>query len=362
MKRIIFLACFGFLLLAFPSCKKDANNDDNSGSNNGGNNNGGNAGTFKITGTSPEYVFWGDELTINGTGFSTNAGDYSFKFFSGDPCIDNFQTQVYSATATQLKIKAPIGQSTTGQPCGPNSLSVVVTAGGKSDTAKAIKMVGWPRIIDVCSHYGGFAGNYFTPGDSAVLTLEGATGWHATVNNYHKNVKLRIGNDDVSFSWENITSGCGIAGGAKVNLDVAKYAERKCPTDPGWNNGWRPLTFTAYVPGTNRMVSKDILVNWQPTDRFYNFSGPQVVSKSGGFPIAQWTVNGRNMFYEKARFTSLNCNVTPQEMTISSGNGFYNTITFDIPLSVLSANCSYNVSLVTRCGDVQGVGTIQIVP
>lgn len=361
MKKLgVFLAAF-LLTVLLPFCKKNSNDDDN-GNNNGGNNNGGNTGDFKITGTSPEHVFWGDDITISGTGFSTNAAHYSFKFLSGDPCIDSFKTQLFGASATQLKIKAPIGQYISGIPCGPSSLTVVVTNGGKSDTTDNIKMVGWPRIIDVCSHYGGFAGNYFTPGDSAVLTLEGATGWYATVDNYHKNVKLRIGNDDVPFNWESFTSSCGIAGGAKINLDVAKYAERKCPGDPGWNNGWRLLPFTAYVPGTNRMVTKDILVNWQPTDRYYNFSGPTTVSKSAGGPIQQWTINGRNMFFEKVRFASLNCNVTPQEMTISSGNGFYNTITFDIPLSVLSANCMYNVSLITRCGDVQGVGNIQIVP
>jgi hypothetical protein len=362
MKKIgVFLAAV-FLTASLPFCKKSSTDDNNSGNNNGGNNNGGNAGAFKITGTTPEHVFWGEEITINGTGFSTNAADYTFRFIANEPCIDSFKTQVISLTSSQLKIKAPIGQYTSGIPCGPNILNVVVTAGGKSDTTDNIKMVGWPRIIDVCSHYGGFAGNYFTPGDSAVLTLEGASGWYATVNNAHKNVKLRVGNDDVPFTWENFTSGCGLAGGAKVNLDVNKYAERKCPGDPGWNNGWRSLTFTAYVPGTNRMVAKNILVTWQPTDRFYNFSGPTTVSKSAGGPFQQWTINGRNMFFEKVRFTSLNCNVTPQEMTISSGNGFYNSITFDIPLSVLSADCTYNVSLITRCGDVQGVGNIRIVP
>lgn len=356
MKKINTFTCFILLLIALPFCKKDSSNDDDN--NNGGNN----SPLFQITGTSPDVVFWGEELTITGTGFSTNPADYSFSYLSdAASCIDTFKTEILGLSSTQVKIKAPIAKLSSGNYCGPNSLAVIVKAGGKTDTTGYVKMLGWPRIIDVCYHYGGFSGNYFTPGDSAVLTLEGATGLGAGVNNYNKNVKLRIGNDDIPFTWENFT-GCGNAGGAKITLDISKYAEQKCPGDAGWNNGWRLLNFTAYVPGTNRMVSKDILVYWQPTTRYYGFSGPLVVSKSGGLPIAQWTVNGRHMFYNKVRFTPLNCNGTPQEMTIYSGNGFYNTNTFDIPLSVLSAGCSYNVSLINRCGNVRGVGTIQIVP
>src|SRR6185503_12454050 len=93
----------------------DNNNNGNSGGNGGGNNGGGNAGNLSISGTSPEYPFWGDELTINGTGFSSTKSENYVWIDGSNPCSSNGsrdsagwrKAEIISATSTQLKIKVP---------------------------------------------------------------------------------------------------------------------------------------------------------------------------------------------------------------------------------------------------------------
>lgn len=338
---------------AILSCKK-GNNDNGPGP---GPNPG--SGNFTITSTSPEYVPWGEELTITGNGFSTNPSQYSFKFITDVPdCVDSFQTTILSLSSTQIKIKSPIG-TFLGKKCGPNNLNVVVTINGKSDTTDNIRMLGWPRLGAVCSHFGGASGDYFIPGDSALLDLTGIQSLYAQISGLQRNVQLLIGNTSQNFNWSNVNS-CSNTGGAVVTIPIS-FAEVKCPTDADWNGGSRLVSFKAQVPGTNREDTRDYLVRWLPTSTYSGFSGPLTVSKSaGGNPF--WTITGRNMYYEKVRFTPLTCSGIIQETDLVSGTSFYSSATFNIPLSVLLAPCTYNVSVVTRCGNVRGVGNIQITP
>ena|SRR5688572_16754520 len=67
-------------------------------------------GAPTISSTSPDYVFWGKELTINGTGFSTTASE-NIVYVKGNKSCDTDTTwqkaQVVSATATRLVVKVP---------------------------------------------------------------------------------------------------------------------------------------------------------------------------------------------------------------------------------------------------------------
>src|SRR5215218_10659389 len=120
----------GLALLLFACKKKSDDTNNGGGNNNGGNNNGGNNGggsSFTITGASPEYLYWGDELTINGTGFSTNKADYNIRFITDLPGCNMGAFEIISATASQLKVKTPIGAfNNTITKCGPSSDLLIV--------------------------------------------------------------------------------------------------------------------------------------------------------------------------------------------------------------------------------------------
>lgn len=355
MKRTIGLAIIVFITGIFTHCQKDKDEDD-TGHNGGGNN----PGSFKITGVSPEYIFWGEELTLTGTGFSTNKADYTFKFISdAQSCIENFQTTIISVTATQLKIKSPISTYANSLiKCGPNGINVIVTAKGKSDTAQGVKMVGWPSLTGVCYHYGGYTGNYLIPGDSAIIDMAGATGTYATVNNAHQNAKLYINGQLQNFVWRKSGSSC--SGGA-VELDAKVFGVRKKPTDPDWNNGWRLLPVELKVPNTDRVAKMDLLVTWLPDQEFHSISGPSAVSKSeGGNPF--WTIKGKNMYYEKARFVPLTCAGIAQDVSFTGSVGFYDEEKLYMPLSILLAPCTYNVVLMAGDGENRVIGSIKVNP
>ena len=350
------------LLSLLTACKK-SNDNNNSGGGGSGGGGGGGSTSFNITGTSPEYVFWGDEVTINGTGFSTDKSQYSLSYGSGSnsSCPGGNDFQVISASATQLKVKLPLGKYTSShRKCGPAYDVIIVTMNGKKDTTDLVKHIGWPNIGGVCTHFGQWAGDYLIPGDSTALNVSGATGIYAGVNNSNTNASLTVDGKNIPIGWRNYSI-CTFGLGGTITLDAEVFGELKCAGDPDWNNGQRKLLFKLFNPGTERFDTASYFVHWLPRMTYGGAAGPATVSISaGGFP--QWTINGRYMYYQKARFVPVNCTGTPQEVAINHNGKFYNSGTFPIPLSVLSADCSYQIFLVTHCGTLRLIGDIKINP
>ena len=364
MKLRIPKNCLIILCFVFFACKKTGD-DSNSG---GGNNPPPpppppppGSTTFSITSTSPEYPYWGEELTINGTGFSTNKADYSFKFFSDLSGCNIGAFDVNSATATQLKIKLPLGTMTNSTiKCGPSLDPLIVSANGKSDTTDAIRFLGWPRIQSVCTHFGGWSGNYVIPGDSTAINMTGATGLYASFNNHNTNAVLEVDGVPIPVAWRKITS-CNSNLGGVITLEKEIFAKLKCSTDADWGNGGRMLKFKISNPGTNRFDTASFFVDWLPTQGFFSFSGsPNISVAAGGFP--SWSIKGKNMTYLKAKFTPTNCNLTPQTVTINHDGDFYDQGTFPIPLSVLNVGCNYSVSIINHCGQERVLGSVKINP
>lgn len=343
------------------SCKKKSDDTNGSGGNGGGNGSGGGGSAFNITGSSPEYLYWGDVLTISGTGFSTNKADYNIKFIGDLPGCDLSPFEMISATNDQLKIKMPIGLlSGTTKKCGPASAPLIITANGKSDTSDVIKFLGYPRIQSVCTHFGGSAGNYLIPGDSTSMNMAGATGIWAAVNNSNTNAVLTVDNINVPITWRNY-SACTNSLGGVITLDKEIFSKLKCSTDPDWGGGGRMLKFKLSNPGTDRFDTASFFVNWMPIQSFEQHIGaPQVSMSAGGFPT--WTIKGKDMTYHTAKFTSTNCNLTPQTVAINHNGTFYNEGTFPIPLSVLTVGCNYSVSIISHCGTIKVLGALQINP
>lgn len=363
MKRSIPNTCliiFCFILFA---CKKSDDNNSGGGPNPPPpppppppNNSG-----FSITSISPQYPYWGEEITIKGSGFTTNKNDYSFRYLGDVVSCNMGSFQLISATATELKLKLSIGTSiTNGRKCGPFSDQLIVTANGKSDTTDGINFLGWPRIQGVCTHFGGWSGNYLIPGDSTAMNMAGAVGIYASVNNNNKNAELEVDGINIPVKWRNYTAcNSGLAG--VITLEKEKFAELKCSSDPDWGNGGRMLKFKVFNPGTERFDTASYFVEWLPFQNFSSFSGESTISlAAGGFP--KWTIRGINMSFKKAKFTSTNCNLTPQEVTINHDGDFYNEGTFPIPLSVMTVGCNYSVSISDHCGKVRVLGSVKINP
>jgi hypothetical protein len=361
MKHYIPKTCLVVLCFFVFACKKST--DANSG---GGNNPPPppppppNTSGFTITSASPQYPYWGDELTIKGNGFSTNKNDYSFRFLGNVIDCNLNAFELISATTTELKIKIPIGNNSNGKRCGPGSELVIITANGKSDTTDVINFLGWPRLQGVCTHFGGWAGNYFIPGDSVAMNMTGATGIFASINNNDKNAELEVDGINIPIKWRTY-SACfsGLAG--VIILEKEKFARLKCSTDSDWGNGGRMLKFKIFNPGTNRFDTASYFVEWLPLQNFSSYVGAPTISKSaGGFPA--WTIKGKDMSYQKARFTSTNCNLTPQEVEINHNGDFYNEGTIPIPLSILTVACNYSVSIINHCGNEKVLGSLKINP
>jgi hypothetical protein len=356
--QTLLLCC---IIIILHSCKKKSDDTGGGGSGNGGGNGGGGNTSFSISGSSPDYLYWGDELTINGSGFSTNKNEYQIRYISyNNPGCSLGNFEVVSATPTQLKVKMAYGSLANSKKCGPTNDRVMVTLNGKNDTTNAIYFVGWPRIQGVCTHFGGWAGDYVIPGDSVMLNLAGATGIYASVNNNNKNAELTVDGTPVPIIWRNY-SGCTNGLGAVLKLDKENYGKLKCPGDPDWGGGGRKMLFKVSNPGTNRSDTMSLFVEWSPTWNFGQYTGPSSVSMSaGGFPA--WTIKGNNMSYQKARFTATNCTLTTQEVSISHNGTFYDEGTIPIPLSVLTVGCNYQVSIITHCGVVRVLGGLQVKP
>ena len=121
------------------------------------------------------------------------------------------------------------------------------------------------------------------------------------------------------------------------------------------------LKFKISNPGTNRFDTASYFVEWLPTQNFSSYIGsPNISISAGGFPT--WTIKGRNMTYQKARFTATNCNLTTQDVAINHNGDFYDEGSFPIPLSILAVGCNYSVSIINHCGQERVLGGVQIRP
>ena len=141
MKKSFIITVMALIILV--ACKK------NTGSNTGGNPGGGNPGGAGpvITSTSPDYVFWGEPLTIIGTGFSTTKDNNHVWIDSDNSCstsrldsTDWKKAEVLSATATKLVIKAPT-RMVDSLLCGPERGTVHVTVNGKTAISPGGKFI-----------------------------------------------------------------------------------------------------------------------------------------------------------------------------------------------------------------------------
>jgi hypothetical protein len=352
--KLITVACFIIATIA-AACSKGGN---------GGNQPpppGGAAPT--ISSTSPEYVFWGKELTINGTGFSTTAND-NIVYIKGNKSCDTDTTwqkaQVVSATATKLVVKVPFITKANGTFCGNDWGRVRVTVGSKSVLREeAVKFVG-KLEIGLCHPFGITVGNYpntYRPGDSSVMSAHLQT-LYTRESGYYDKIKILVnGNalNTVDRFWSGAT-----CGGLTFVLDPTTYSDvNNCTQPPNYNGGAaRKFTFIGKVDGTDISDTTECYVFNQPNTVITGKEGPSQVSKSAGNnPVV--TIKGKYFHITQIKWTSLQ----PTFHTAPPGHSLTSTeLPIFIPLSLMLPNNTYSATGITSCGKEITLFGISITP
>ncbi len=338
------------IAIAFAACSKGGGGNPGGG-NPGGGNPGGNNGNVTITSTSPAYVFWGEEVTITGTGFSTTVNDNVVYFKGNQLCSSDTTWQkgtVTSASSTQLKVKVPFITKSNGVLCGHDWARVRVTVGGKSVTRdEAVKFVG-PPVIGLCHPYGVTIGEYpntYRTGDSSVMTAHLWT-LYGRESGYYDKIKLYINGtllNTVDRYWSGAT-----CGGLTFVLDPSTYAAvSNCTVPSGYGGGpARKFSFIAKVDGTNYADTTECYVFNQPKTTITGTTGSTNVSKSaGGNPAIE--VKGKHMFFTQIRWTnSMEATFHTAEAPSLSAT----SISVGIPLSLMVANRTYTATGIGPCG------------
>lgn len=359
MKKKIYFAAITVLLF-IGACKKDSNDDDNPGG-------GGNNDPVTITSTSPEYVVWGQEVSINGTGFSTAMADNYVWIASDNQCGTNPQDStdwkkatVVSATATKLVIKLPYTThpSESTLPCGPDEgaqLHVIVKGKPRVTAPQYIKTIGIPFPTFFKNDYPGYHGpTAMRQGDSTFLRYGGLSSINMNNSGYKDKIRLKINGNVVPVTR--------YFQGVAFKLPVQDFAIAQCTNDPVWGIGGEQKPFMIYFEGIEHAtVTKNYFIGYFPNAQISNVSGPIVVSKSaGGNPFLK--VSGSNMNFPKGKITPLNgCPGISQTFTLNGVNEFLSEFNVDIPLSLMNSGCSYAFRVIDPCGGERHIGNVSVV-
>lgn len=321
-------------------------------------------GAPTITSTFPEYVFWGKELTIDGSGFSTKASD-NIVYLKGNKSCDTDTTwqkaEVLSATATRLKVKVPYIIRPNGVPCGNDYAYVRVTVNNKSVTStKAVKQVG-PLQIEICHPFGVGPDGYpktLRPGDSSVVSAHLYT-LYTRESGYYDKIKLAVNDlhvETVDRSFPGAT-----CGGLTFMLSPAAYSSLgNCDKPfPEWTGDpARKLRITARIDGTDFTDTADGYVFNQPITSITNVEGNTIISKSaGGNPSL--LVKGKYMHFNTVRWSTLN--ELPISVAVNVGvteTEFY----ISVPVGQMLAGKTYSGSGINSCGKSVPITAVKIVP
>lgn len=334
------------------------------------------AAKVEITGTSPEYVFWGEELTISGSGFSTKVED-NFVWIKQEvaalgTCLGESPTDslgwrkatIVTATATSLKIKIPYktaAQNDGRRPCGAITPRVSVTVGNSTAVSQAIKVIGLPFIREICVPNSGFKGAGIVPGmdKDNFVSIDGL-GIYAKDLEIDKKLKLTVGMTTVPLQKrEPSLTGCS---GTFIFRLPAEVASGACTPDP-------------IITGRFAKI-EDLIVSIEGRDtqsesfKYPISSQPHLVAQSFSTQRFSWSkagnpeirIKGANVnWFTEARFLSTNGSC-PMATIAPVAIGPEETVV-GIPLATMKIGCTYQLVLRTNCGTSTGqLGSVIIDP
>jgi hypothetical protein len=324
-------------------------------------------GDVTITSTSGGDLFWGEEMTITGTGFSATKEENIVKFANVDPPISGAgcslkytsvegDIEIVSASATQIKIKVPAKRNTFGDvSCGPRKANIEVTVGGKSATSEEVEFAPLPYIGGFLYHYGWFDVPSVTRIGDSVMISGGLIATPPKTTKYWDKVRLSINGDNMPIKFRTI----GLESGWAFYLSVEEFAEVNCSEEPdGW--GAREMEFMFSIDGTDKSASRMLYVQYLPAQVTSCDVCPSPLSKiAGGNP--EWIIRGQNMNWTEVRFSPIEpCSGASQGMSIT-GTPWTDEIKFTVPLSILTGTCAYTVHLANSCQTTY-IGDIGIDP
>jgi len=317
-------------------------------------------GDVTITSVSGGHMFWGDEMVINCTGFSTvkeeNVVRLTGVFPTATFCNLNYTSanggviEIVSAAATQLKVKIPFKVNGNGDPvCGPEEANLEVTVNDKKATKEGLKFNALPWIGDFNYHYGWLDYPSVTRIGDSVMIEGGMMGYLSRESDLWNDIALYIDGSLVPAKYRTI----GQESGWAFYLDVEEYGEMNCSQDP---DGWaaRKMRFTLTVGG--KSASNDLFVQYLPEQNAACADCP--TAESALNPVdPSWKITGKNMYYTELRFVPAPpCGGASQGVSLFKDKTFDDEISVQIPLSILAAGCSYNVYLVDPCENSTFIG------
>ena len=322
-------------------------------------------GGGEVTVTSiPNGVFWGDELTITGTGFSTAKEQNLVKFTKLPPLSCSLQytsatggdIEIVNATATQLTIKVPLRVTSQGDPvCGPHSANIEVTVNGKTGTYEGVTFGPLPYIGQFNYHYGWFDVPKVTRVGDSVMLRGGLLATGPNDSEYWDKLRLSVDGQSVPIKFRSIALESGWA----FFLPVKDFASRSCSDEP---DGWaaKEMDFTFHILGTSKKASRKLFVQHWPEVIAQCHDCPTTISVSN--PIPQyWKIRGKNMSYSEVRFAPINATNTASQSIAVPSSPWAEEIEFQIPISILTADYQFSVSLVNECF-ATSLGTLTLVP
>lgn len=334
---------------------------------------------LEITETSPEFIFWGEEVTINGTGFSAKL-DENFVWLKNETASlsscpsDNRndstgwrKATVLKATPTSLTIKIPYktaAQNGGKRACGVVDPSISITTNGKTAVSKKIKLLGIPYIFNICYTNGVFQGSGIIPGKELEnqISIPGV-GIYGSSSGIDDKIKLLINGNSIPLTKIESTGPTNCASGYKFTIPI-EFATGICTPDPIRPGRFSTMMdFVAIIEGTTIQSEKfSYPVGSFPDQSIESLATQRASKGAGGNPEIKIKGKGLN-WYKEARFVSTNSAGCPMTTIAPVPNVQGTELTIGIPLSNMVAGCTYQISLINTCGVSTGqIGQVIIDP
>jgi hypothetical protein len=330
------------------SCSDDPEEDDPTPS----------GGEVTITSITQD-AFWGDEMIITGTGFSTVKEENIVKFknmnYLSQSCVEN-PIEIISATATQIKLNVPLKRASNGNPiCGPHKADIEVTVKDKVAEFKDVTFSPIPVIHGFAYHYGWFDISTVTKIGDSVMINGGLLATPKGESKLWDKLSLTVGGKPVPIKFRTV----GLESGWSCFLPVEDFGEINCSEDPdGW--GARQLPFTFHIQGTSKSASKDLYVQYLPTPSHGCSGCPTTIYRSA-LEVQKWRIKGKHMYVTEVEFSPVSCEGPAQSKQLNKST-FDDEFEFEIPLSILADFCQYGVTLVSPCGERYYLGGLTVQP
>ncbi|MCL6258848.1 hypothetical protein M3O96_07115 [Aquiflexum sp. TKW24L] len=334
---------------------------------------------LEITETSPEIVFWGEEVTITGMGFSSKLED-NFVWLKNETASlsscpsDNRndstgwrKATVLKATPTSLTIKIPYktaAQNGGKRACGVVDPSISISANGKTVVSKKIKLLGIPYISSICYTNSGFQGSGIIPGKELEnqISIPGI-GVYGSSSGIDNKVKLLVNGAVIPLTKIESTGPTNCASGYKFIIPI-EFSTGICTPDPIRPGRFSTMMdFVAFIEGTT--IKSEIFsypVRTFPEESIESFAAQRASKGAGGNPEIKIKGKGLN-WYKEARFISTNSAGCPMTTIGPVSNVAGTELTVGIPLANMTAGCTYQISLINTCGISTGqIGQVIIDP